>query len=572
MLVSLGCQTTQHFYTSGWASKASTAADQSPVLGKILESSSTEQPGDASGEASSTEAQAAADAKSVVSQSGANGDPPNRRFNIPKELPGANAAPLSLPPLDPAQPPEARRSLAESLFPELQPVTAEELVQSEGTALTLTELQQMAVGSSPVIKQSAALVEQARGRAIQAGLKPNPTLGYEGDTIGTADTAGYNGLLFSQEFVTANKLGLAQSVAMQGVRAAQADLRKARITLASNVRRNYFRVLIAQEQLRFTRAISRLSDEVYQAQIDLVAGGESAPYEPLQLRVFAVQARNNVTQATNSLNASWRQLAAAMGTPLMQRRSVQGSVDVPSPLLDYETSVAMVQKHSDLVAANAGIAKATTNLRLQEAIARPNVTLYAAFQHDDTTPLSNYSTNVQLTTPVPVFNRNQGNITSAHAELIKARQDYADTMNRLMSQLAESYNRYETSRVISESYRKDLVPDQVRVYRGVYERFLIDGQSVDFSQVVISQQTLGQVVSSYVTSLQSEWLATVDLAETLQVDDLMTMDGSAVSDDTSPASVSDGSLPSEVLPVPAMTANDSTAATKIAAPYVQTIP
>lgn len=567
MLVSLGCQTTQHFHTNGWASKASTSADQTPVPGKTTYSSANEESGNAGSATAPTDAQAPADAESVVPESGGHAEPPNRRFRIPEELPGANAAPLALPPLDPAQPAETRRSLAESLFPELQPVAAEELAQSEGAPLTLAELQQMAIASSPVIRQSAALVEQARGRAVQAGLKPNPTLGYEGDTIGTADTAGYNGLLFSQEFVTANKLGLAQSAAMQGVRAAQADLRKARITLASDVRRNYFRVLIAQEQLRFTRAISKLSDEVYQAQIDLVAGGESAPYEPLQLRVFAVQARNNVTQATNSLNAAWRQLAAAMGTPLMQRRSVQGSVDIPSPLLDYETAVAMVQKHSDLVAANAGIARATTNLRLQEAIARPNVTLYAAFQHDDTTPLSNYSTNVQLTTPVPVFNRNQGNITSAHAELIKARQDYADTTNRLMSQLAETFNRYETSRVISESYRKDLVPDQVRVYRGVYDRFLIDGQSVDFAQVVISQQTLGQVVSSYVASLQSEWLATVDLAETLQVDDLMTMDGSANSEWTTTSSVSP-----EGLPLSAVTAQDATGAAKIVAPYEQTIP
>jgi cobalt-zinc-cadmium efflux system outer membrane protein len=168
---------------------------------------------------------------------------------------------------------------------------------------------------------------------------------------------------------------------------------------------------------------------------------------------------------------------------------------------------------------------------------------------------------------VPVFNRNQGNITSAHAELIKARQDYADTTNRLMSQLAESFNRYETSRVISESYRKDLVPDQVRVYRGVYDRFLIDGQSVDFAQVVISQQTLGQVVSSYVASLQSEWLATVDLAETLQVDDLMTMDGSANSEGTTTSSVSPAGLP-----VPAVMAQDATGTAKIVAPYEQTIP
>lgn len=538
LLLSTGCQTTQHFYSGSGAAKAATVADQTPVPGRTSYSSDAE-PVDGNSPDGNAVSGGAVSGDAQQPANGEQAEPPGRRFRIPEELPGANSAPLALPPLDPSAPAETRRSLADSLFPDLKPVTAETLVEAEGSPLTLAELQQMAVGSSPVIQQSAALVEQARGRAIQAGLKPNPTVGYQGDTIGTADTAGYNGVLVSQEFVTANKLGLAQSTAMQEVRVAQAELRKARITLASDVRRNYFRVLVAQEQLRFTRAISKLSDEVYQAQIDLVAGGESAPYEPLQLRVFAVQARNNVTQATNSLNAAWRQLAAAMGTPLMARRAVQGTVEMPSPEMSYDTAVGMLQKHSNLVAANASIARATTNLRLQEAIARPNVTLYAAFQHDDTTPLSDYSTNVQVSAPLPVFNRNQGNITAAHAEVIKARQDYADTMNKLMSQLADNYNRYETSREISGSYRKDLVPDQVRVYRGVYDRFLIDGQSVDFAQIVVAQQTLGQVVSSYVTSLETEWLATVDLAELLQVDDLLTMDGAVNQKSAPPAGVTE---------------------------------
>jgi cobalt-zinc-cadmium efflux system outer membrane protein len=269
-----------------------------------------------------------------------------------------------------------------------------------------------------------------------------------------------------------------------------------------------------------------------------VTGGESAPYEPLQLRVFAVQARNSVTTASNSLDATWRQLVAAVGMPHMTRQKVAGSVDLPVPVVDYETMVTMLQRHSDLIASNARIASSGSNLRLQEAIPIPNVTLYAAFQHDDTTPLSDYSTNVQVSAPVPAFNRNQGNITSAHAELVRARQNLTETNNTLMSQLAENYNRYATSRTISESYRTDLLPDQVRVYRGVYDRFLIDGESIDFAQVVVAQQTLTQVVTSYLQSLSDSWMATVDLAELLQVDDLMTMDGMAVAPDTISVGVS----------------------------------
>ena len=473
-------------------------------------------------------------------------DPPRRRFEIPAELPGADSARISLPPMDPSLPIEQRKSLAESLFPDLTPAAAQETPATAETPITLAELQKIAEEQSPVVRQAAAVVQSSRGKAIQAGLKPNPTLGYEGDTIGTADTAGYNGVFFTQEIVRGGKLSLAQSAAMQEVRAAEADLKKARISLASDVRRNYYKVLIAQEQLRFSKAISRLSDEVYKAQIDLVAGGEAAPYEPLQLRVFAVQARNNVTASANSLNAAWRQLAAAAGTPMMGRRVVAGSVENSTTALNYEQAVAMLQNHSDIAAAQARVNAAAGNLRLQEAMPIPNLNLYGAFQHDDTTPLSNFSANVQVSAPVPVLNRNQGNIASAHADLIRARQDMVQVNNNLLSQLADNFSRYETSRVVSISYRTDIVPDQVRVYRGIYDRFLVDGQSVDFAQVVVSQQTLAQVVDSYVVSLSNEWNSLVDVAQLLQVTDLQTMDGAAVSSSPPAAPPAD----SAALPLP----------------------
>jgi outer membrane protein, heavy metal efflux system len=532
LLSSTGCQTVNRCCSSLFAARATTFADTTPIPEKPEKAAKPAD--DSTKEASFRRAEASssdeAGGKSSVPE------PPavNRRFNIPEELPGADAAPLVLPPMDPTQSIEQRKSLADALFPDVEPAKVSSGPDADSAPLTLSTMQQMAVDNSPVIRQAAADVEQARGKAVQAGLYPNPTFGYEGDTIGTARTAGYNGVFFTQEFVTADKLTLAQNVALNNVRAAQADLRKARVRLASDVRRNYFKVLIAQEQLKFNKAIAKLSEEVYQAQIDLVTGGESAPYEPLQLRVFAVQARNAVTTASNSLDATWRQLVAAVGMPHMTRQKVAGSVDLPVPVVEYETMVTMLQRHSDLIASNARIASSGCNLRLQEAIPIPNVTLYAAFQHDDTTPLSDYSTNVQVSAPVPAFNRNQGNITSAHAELVRARQNLNDTNNTLMSQLAENYNRYATSRTISESYRTDLLPDQVRVYRGVYDRFLIDGESIDFAQVVVAQQTLTQVVTSYLQSLSDSWMATVDLAELLQVDDLMTMDGMAIT----PAAIS----------------------------------
>ncbi|MFN9718310.1 MAG: TolC family protein [Planctomycetota bacterium] len=521
-----GCQTASRCCSAIFASAPASFADATPVPERTVP-------------ASAISAARPSDDSSGREENVAGTEEPPRRFNIPEELPGANASPLTLPPMDDSKTPEQKRSIAESLFPDVESLDNPETPVVTGEPLTLATLQQLAVDNSPVIRQAAADVESSRGNAVQAGLYPNPNVGYEGDTIGTAKTAGYNGLMITQEFVTAGKLTLAQNTAMNQVRAAQADLRKARIALASDVRRSYFKVLIAQEQLRFTRAIAKLSNEVYQAQIDLVAGGEAAPYEPLQLRVIAVQARNDVVTAKNGLEAAWRQLAASIGMPHLEQQHVAGSVEHLLPEMDYQTLVTALQRHSDLIAANARIAAAGCNLRLQEVTPIPNITVYGAFQHDDTTPLSDYSTNVQVSAPIPVFDKNQGNIATAHAQLVRARQDLTDVNNRLLSQLAEVHNRQKTAHTIVESYRTDLLPDQVRVYRGVYDRFLLDGQSIDFAQVVVAQQTLTQVVNSYLTALTDSWMANVELAELLQVDDLMTMDGLANTSDEPETGVPD---------------------------------
>ena len=50
-------------------------------------------------------------------------------------------------------------------------------------AITLEQLQQMALANNPTLEQAKAGVRAATGRTRQAGLWPNPTIGYLGDEI-----------------------------------------------------------------------------------------------------------------------------------------------------------------------------------------------------------------------------------------------------------------------------------------------------------------------------------------------------------------------------------------------------
>ena len=80
--------------------------------------------------------------------------------------------------------------------------------------LSQSDLEQMALHGNPTLAQAAANVEAAQGRALQSGLYPNPTVGYNGEQIGGRGSSGrptageQQGLFIDQTIVTAGKLRL----------------------------------------------------------------------------------------------------------------------------------------------------------------------------------------------------------------------------------------------------------------------------------------------------------------------------------------------------------------------------
>ena len=132
--------------------------------------------------------------------------------------------------------------------------------------------------------------------------------------------------------------------------------------------------------------------------------------------------------------------------------------------------------------------------------------------------------NLQVGAPIPVFDRNQGNILATQSSIIGREREHGATQNRLIGQLAEVLARYETARTLAVNYRDQILPDQVQTYRGVYSRYREAGQAADdninFGDVIVAQQTLNTVMNEYANVLGNLWQAYVDAAELLQVDDL----------------------------------------------------
>jgi hypothetical protein len=108
-------------------------------------------------------------------------------------LPNAAAMPMSQPstlPPEPVGPPPAAAAV--------------------GADLTLADLEAMAFGDNPTLPQAAAAIDQERGVWQQAGLYPNPQIGYLRTDASRADQSRTDGMFLSQEIVTAHKRQLAR--------------------------------------------------------------------------------------------------------------------------------------------------------------------------------------------------------------------------------------------------------------------------------------------------------------------------------------------------------------------------
>ena len=89
-------------------------------------------------------------------------------------------------------------------------------------ALSLDDLLGIANQNNPTLRQAKAQITATYGKALEAGLYPNPTVGYSGEQIGVEGTAGeFQGGFIQQEIVTAGKLKLSREKYLARARAAE---------------------------------------------------------------------------------------------------------------------------------------------------------------------------------------------------------------------------------------------------------------------------------------------------------------------------------------------------------------
>lgn len=385
-------------------------------------------------------------------------------------------------------------------------------LRSEG--IRLADLSATAEASNPQLQGAILAVREARGRAVQAGLYPNPTF-----QAGPSQLAGGDSqyqVMLSQEVVSAGKLRLDQAAVRQEVRQAEWRYVQTRYEVLTNVRKLFFAALAAQERVANLDELARLAQRSKEIAERLQGAGEGTRADILLLDIELQRARMSLANSGALAGAARQALAATVGSPQLAIPRLIAEWEDPLPKLEHESAVAA------LLDSNAVAQQAYVEVRRRQFLQRraevepiPNVTFTGGWQNtlSDDTPQQGM---LWVSLPVPVWNKNQGAVAAASAATAKAAWDARAIRNDLEGRLALASGRYLGAKQQVELIRGKILPparESFEIVRRGYEQ----GQ-FDFLRLLQAQKALIEARLDYVQALEDCWVAAAEAAGILQLE------------------------------------------------------
>ncbi len=392
----------------------------------------------------------------------------------------------------------------------------EQQAVATGPALRLEDLERMALQNNPTAAQAEAAIRAAEGRRVQAGLLPNPIIGYAGEEFSTRafGQKSEHYIFAEQEVPLGGKLKKSRNIFAQEKVQAQADAAAQKQRILNVVRMLYYEALGAQQLVEVRGELAKLASEAVNVTGELFNTGAADRPDVLEIQVEARRAKLDLVMAENERDQVWQQIAAVGGDPFLKPARLAGDLEQGLPVLQQEQLLATLLRESPEVKhAQAGIEKARASLTRAKAEPTPNLFLRGGMGYStellETFPpqpagrKSGPEAFVEVGLRIPIFNRNQGAIAAASAELDFAEREARRVELMLRARTAAAFRTYQNALSVATEYQEQIVPRAQQAYELYLTSFR--QMSAAYPQVLISQRTFFQVRAEYIRALVDVW-------------------------------------------------------------------
>jgi outer membrane protein, heavy metal efflux system len=389
-------------------------------------------------------------------------------------------------------------------------------------ARSLDDFEAAALKNNPTLKQAEATVRISAGLARQAGLWPNPSVGYQGEQIrGGSFGGGEQGGFVQQNIVLGGKLGLRRNVFEQQKKADEIGVQEQQLSVRGAVQLGFYSALAQLRVVDVERKLLDIANDAAASAHQLANVGQADAPDVLQAEVEAEQAKIEFLKAQRAYIQSYEELTAVTGEPQAPVALVKGDLDHP-PAVDTDRYLDdLLENSPSLKRAQQSALRAEAELARDKHEAIPDLNVRAGVQQNQEILASSLKpVGVQSFATagiqIPLFNRNQGNVQAAKAQVERERVEVERVRLQLLETAQPLLQQYLISRLEEERYRTQLIPRAQRafeLYLGKYRNM-----AAAYPSVIVSERTLFQLEDSYARTLGELWTTAVQLRNYLLTD------------------------------------------------------
>lgn len=375
---------------------------------------------------------------------------------------------------------------------QLSPVTAEQAVAE-------------ALDKNISILAERQNVPIADARLITAAIKPNPRLSLASDYmdwlrrgLSPENSAGPSEWSVRMDYILEGGKKRERRIEVAQLVKSVAELRlvdSIRL-LTYSVQNAVTDLLAAKEALALAQQNLKVFNDIFEVNSAKVRAGELAGVELIRTRVARQQFENAERQAQLKVTTAKNNLQFLMGRMGMDPGfDVAGSLrsDPQIVLLD-ELKATALEKRPDLLAQRKDAERLSSDIRLQVANGKIDYTFGTAYQNQYT-----YSNGrlfgLYLTVPLPIYDRNQGEVARAQRETKQAETRSLALEASIRTEVENAWQQYNTAKNLLDQIQKTML-EEARQVREITEYSYRRGEA-SFLEFLDAQRAYNDAIQSY---------------------------------------------------------------------------
>ncbi len=397
-------------------------------------------------------------------------------------------------------------SQTDALFGEV-PTADTKVDLSEPTGpLNLRRALSLAIAKSPELVDFAWGVRESEAQQLQASLLPNPELETEFENFGGSGR-------FSGTRSLETTVVLSQLIELGGKRARRMKLAEAHSKLAgwryekkrlgvlTDVTSRFITALATQKKLELAREDLKLARAGLDAVGKELAAGKVTIVEKTKASVEVATGKIRVARTERKLNIAKSQLAAGWGANKAKFTTLVGDMDEIKPVPPAEKLAAHLEQNPELASWAAVTRQRQAALELARAGAIPDVTAGIGYKHARGTADNDHAIVAGVSIPLPVFDRNQGNIRKARYSLQRAKTQRRAAEVKLHADFEKAYQTLASAHAEAVALRDEVMPAAGSSHQAAGNSF--EHGKTGYLSVLDAQRTLVDVRQQYLEALEA---------------------------------------------------------------------